>query len=152
LELSLHSLYEMIRKTGKDLTNTSPLKADVKVATVSNLNNLYGVQTIDGVALVVGDKVLVKDQTDKTQNGIYLVQSEAWIRSFDFDTPETIVMNSFCLIETGTINFHSMFMMINPVPVTLGVTEIIWEQLSGPNKPAKFIPTSDIGGNIWISD
>lgn len=51
----------------------------VKLATLTNIT-LSGLQTIDGVALVAGDRVLVKDQTDKTQNGIWFASATAWTR------------------------------------------------------------------------
>jgi hypothetical protein len=59
-------------------------KAAVKAATTANIT-LSGTLTVDGVSLSVGDRILVKDQTDKTQNGIYIVDSGSWSRSPDMD-------------------------------------------------------------------
>jgi hypothetical protein len=51
-----------------------------KAATTENVT-LYGEQTIDGVSLVAGDSVLVKDQNDTTENGVYIVAAEVWQRA-----------------------------------------------------------------------
>lgn len=58
------------------------IKASVKVATTANIT-LSGTQTIDGIVLVASDRVLVKDQTTGTQNGIYVVAAGAWTRATD---------------------------------------------------------------------
>lgn len=57
----------------------------VVVATTENIN-LTGLQTIDGISLSEDDRVLVKDQTDSSENGIYIVDSGAWTRSLDENT------------------------------------------------------------------
>jgi hypothetical protein len=60
-------------------------KASVVVATTANIT-LSGTQTIDGVAVSVGDRVLVKDQSTASQNGIYLCASSTWTRTTDADS------------------------------------------------------------------
>lgn len=59
---------------------------DVVAATTGNIASLSGTMTIDGIALNIGDRVLVKNQTTASQNGIYDVQAGAWTRSADADT------------------------------------------------------------------
>jgi len=61
------------------------VKASVKAATTANIT-LSGAQTIDGVSIVAGDRVLVKNQTASQNNGIYVAASGAWARSSDADT------------------------------------------------------------------
>jgi alpha-tubulin suppressor-like RCC1 family protein len=56
-----------------------------RVATTGNIT-LSGTQTIDGVAVIAGDRVLVKNQTTKSQNGMYVVAAGAWARATDLDT------------------------------------------------------------------
>lgn len=77
-------------------------KASVKAATVSNIT-LSGEQTVDGVALVAGDRVLVKNQTTLSQNGIYTVAAGSWLRSIDMNT-WLEVPNAFTFVEQGDIN------------------------------------------------
>jgi hypothetical protein len=61
---------------------TVSLKDYVKAASIANLT-LSGAQTVDGVALVAADRVLVKDQTDPADNGIYVVATGSWSRASD---------------------------------------------------------------------
>ena len=59
-------------------------KTSVRVATTANIT-LSGAQTIDGISVIAGDRVLVKNQTTTSENGIYVVASGAWDRATDFD-------------------------------------------------------------------
>ena len=59
-------------------------KGPCRAATTANIT-LEGAQTIDGIACVAEDRVLVKDQTDQTENGLYEVDSAGWIRTKDFN-------------------------------------------------------------------
>jgi hypothetical protein len=77
--------------------------APVKATTTANIT-LSGTQTIDGIALVVGDRVLVKNQSTASQNGIYTVASGAW----DKVTAES-VKGSLVFVEGGTVNNDSKF-------------------------------------------
>jgi len=75
-------------------------KEAVVVATTGNIT-LSGAQTIDTVAVVVGDRVLVKNQTDKKTNGIYIVASGAWARSTDADSGAELA-KATVFVEKGT--------------------------------------------------
>jgi hypothetical protein len=66
------------------------IKAPVKVATNAPIT-LSGEQTVNSVPLLVGDRVLVKDQADPAENGIYVVQTSAWTRAGDFDGSRDVV-------------------------------------------------------------
>ena len=68
-------------------------KPSVRVASTANIDLATGGElTIDGVALSAGDRVLVKDQTDATENGIYVVASGAWNRSIESDGSPLILL------------------------------------------------------------
>jgi uncharacterized cupin superfamily protein len=73
------------------------------VATTTNIT-LSGLQTIDGVSVVAGDRVCVKDQTVATQNGIYVASAGAWTRATDFDETDEISQGTFTFIAQGTVN------------------------------------------------
>lgn len=113
-------------KTGLDV------KDSVRAATIANIT-LSNAQTIDGVALSVGDRVLVKDQSTATQNGIYVVASGAWTRAIDFDnTPGTeITGGAFTFVEEGTINSDSGWVLTTNGTITLGSTNLTFVQFSG---------------------
>ena len=65
-------------------TTSLAVKAPVIAATTANIT-LSGEQTIDSVAVVADDRVLVKNQTDGIENGVYTAASGAWVRAIDFD-------------------------------------------------------------------
>lgn len=96
-------------------------KDSVKAATTANIN-LSAEQTIDDVALVVGDRVLVKNQTAAAQNGIYIVQLGAWTRSEDANTSDAI-RGAFMFVEQGTVNTGKMY-NLSTSNVTLGSTAL----------------------------
>lgn len=103
------------------------VKASVKVATTANIT-LSNTQTIDGVAVAIGDRVLVKDQSVGTQNGIYVVASGAWTRAIDFDgTPTSeVTSGSYTLATQGTTQSATGFVLITNDPITLGSTAQVW--------------------------
>jgi len=108
------------------------VKASVRVATVANIT-LSGAQTIDGVAVIAGDRVLVKDQSIGSQNGIYDAASGAWIRSSDADnTPANEVTSGmFTFVEEGLLNASSGWALATADPITLDVTSLSFSQFSG---------------------
>lgn len=101
------------------------VKASVKAATTANIT-LSNTQTVDGVALSVGDRVLVKDQSTGSQNGIYVVASGAWTRSTDADNNPggEVTSGMFTFVEQGTINANTGFVLTTPDPITLGTTSL----------------------------
>ena len=105
-------------------------KESVRVATTANIT-LSGLQTIDGVTLVAGDRVLVKDQTTGSQNGIYVAASGSWSRSTDADTSAKVTAGMFTFVEMGTINDNNGFVLTTNNPITLGTTALVFTQFSG---------------------
>ena len=79
----------------------------INAATTANIT-LSGTQTIDGVALAVNQKVLVKNQSLPKNNGIYNVESSAWTRPSDYNTPNKLKGKIFNVIS-GTSNGGKMF-------------------------------------------
>jgi hypothetical protein len=104
-------------------------KTAVRVATTANIT-LSGTQTIDGVSVIAGDRVLVKNQTTTTQNGVYDVASGAWARSTDSDTGTELV-NAFYFVQSGTTLQATGWVQSTPGPITLGSTSIVFSQFSG---------------------
>lgn len=101
-------------------------KDSVRVATTGNIT-LSGAQTIDGIALSVGDRVLVWQQTTQTENGIYVVAAGAWTRSTDANTGEEISHSVVGAIE-GTTYQRETFVNTNVGTITIGVTNITFVQ------------------------
>ncbi|MDD2728162.1 hypothetical protein [Malikia sp.] len=105
------------------------VKSSVVAATTANIT-LSAPQTIDGVVLVAGDRVLVKDQTTLSQNGIYVVAAAAWTRSTDTDAWSELV-SAFVFVEKGTVNSDSGWTCTVDAGGTIGTTDIAWAQFSG---------------------
>lgn len=82
-------------------TVTSGAKAPCLVATTANIT-LSGTQTIDAVAVVADDRVLVKNQTAGAENGIYLVAAGAWERQPDWDSSEDLLSGVLVPVGAGT--------------------------------------------------
>lgn len=104
-------------------------KIACKVATTANIT-LSATQTIDGVAVAVGDRVLVKNQTTASQNGIYVVASGAWTRADDASTSAQLTPGSFVFIEKGTALADTGWLLSTDGPITIGTTALSWIQFS----------------------
>ena len=105
------------------------VKTAVKVATTANIT-LSGTQTIDGVAVNAGDRVLVKNQSTSSENGAYDVAAGAWSRSTDSDTGTELV-NAFYFVQSGTTLQATGWVQSTPGPITLGSTSLVFSQFSG---------------------
>jgi|688.fasta_scaffold02404_36 hypothetical protein len=105
------------------------VKASCRAATTANIT-LSGAQTIDGVAVIAGDRVLVKNQSSAAENGIYVAAAGAWSRSPDADTWAELV-GAFTFVEDGTVNDNTGWVCTSAPGGTLGVTAVVFEQFSG---------------------
>ena len=105
------------------------VKTAVRVATTANIT-LSGTQTIDGVAVNAGDRVLVKNQSTSSENGAYDVAAGAWSRSTDSDTGTELV-NAFYFVQSGTTLQATGWVQSTPGPITIGSTSLVFSQFSG---------------------
>jgi hypothetical protein len=104
-------------------------KASCVAATTANIT-LSGTQTIDGVALIAGDRCLVKDQTLSQNNGIYLVAAGTWTRTTDMDVWAE-VPGAFTFIEQGTTQADTGWVCTSNAGGTIGTTAITFVQFAG---------------------
>ena len=104
-------------------------KASCYVATLANIT-LSGTQSIDGLPVVVGDRVLVKNQTNPAQNGVYVVASGAWARASDMNV-WTEVPGAFVFVESGTAQAATGWVCTSPQGGTIDSTAVNWTQFSG---------------------
>ena len=104
------------------------IKAECQVASTGNLT-LSGLQTIDGYTTLVGDRVLVKNQTTQAQNGIYVAASGAWARSSDANTWNSLI-SAFTFIQNGSTQANSGWVCTISTGGTLGTTPVTWSQLA----------------------
>ena len=104
-------------------------KDPVRAATTGNIT-LSGAQSIDGVSVIAGDRVLVKAQSTGSGNGIYLAASGAWTRATDFDAASELVGAS-CFVSEGTTLGNSVWVLTTDAPITLGTTSLVFVQTNG---------------------
>lgn len=104
-------------------------KDSVRVATTANIT-LSGAQTIDGVAAIAGNRVLVKNQTTASQNGIYVVASGAWSRSADANSDPLVTAGLYVFVEEGA-QADTAWVLTTNNPITLGTTALSFTQFSG---------------------
>jgi phage-related tail fiber protein len=106
------------------------IKDSVRAATTANIT-LSGAQTIDGVSVVAGDRVLVKDQTTGSANGIYVAASGAWTRAADANLSAEVTAGMFVFVEEGTANGDNGYVLTTNAPITLDTTALVFTQFSG---------------------
>ena len=103
-------------------------KTEVRAATTGNIT-LSGEQVIDDVPVKAGDRVLVKNQTDPTQNGIYIVSTSDWYRAPDADTGEELAQATVFVADGNTLA-NTGWTCANPT-ITEWTTPITFVQCSG---------------------
>lgn len=106
-------------------------KHSVVAATTAAIN-LSGLQTVDGVVLTAGARVLVKNQAAAKDNGLYVVVAGgAWTRCPDADASAKVTPGMLVLVERGTVNAESAWQLVTDAPITLGVTALTYEMAFG---------------------
>lgn len=107
------------------------LKASVRAASSGANLTLSGTQTVDDVALGVGDRILVKGQTSAAENGIYVVAAGAWARATDADTSAEVTAGMYTFVEEGTLNGDTGWVLTTNNAITLGTTALAFTQFTG---------------------
>ena len=105
-------------------------KQSARVAVTEDII-LSGVQTLDDVAVVAGDRVLVTAQASTEENGIYVISVDAWPRAADADNSLEVTPGLFIHVEQGTVNGDSLWQLITDAPITLGTTGLQFELIAG---------------------
>lgn len=106
------------------------VKGSVRVATTANIT-LSGTQTIDGVSLSAGDRVLVKDQSTGSENGIYVVAAGAWSRADDANSSADVTAGLFTFVTEGTSYADTGWVLSTNDTITLDTTALTFTQFSG---------------------
>lgn len=99
--------------------------------------------TLDGVTLSTGDRILLKDQTTGSENGIYTVNaSGAPTRATDFDGNDEVVGGMVAVLQ-GTVNSGKVFFNTNTGSVTVGTTALTFEDWRQQDNPRIILKTAD---------
>ncbi|WP_330565242.1 phage tail protein [Pseudomonas yamanorum] len=117
-----------------DAINQQDVKQSVLVATTAPIV-LAGVQTIDGVAVPVGSRVLVKDQALGKDNGLYLTTADIWTRTADADIGSEVTPGLLVHVERGTANGDTLWHLVTDAPIALGTTPLMFQWVGGQNAP-----------------
>lgn len=126
------------------------IKQSVRVATTANIT-LSGTQTIDGVSVIAGDRVLVKDQSTGNQNGIYVVAAGDWSRATDADISAEVTAGMFTFVAEGTANADSGWVLTTNDAITLGTTALVFAQFSGAGQITAGAGLTKSGNTIDIT-
>ena len=136
---------ELIQTNYKDILELNKLVIDdnkfpgvknsVRVATTANgtlASAFANSSTVDGVTLATNDRILIKDQSTGSENGIYTVNaSGAPTRATDFDSNSEVTGGAFFFAEEGTTNADNGFVLTNDGAITVGTTALTFTQFSG---------------------
>jgi hypothetical protein len=115
------------------LISTGTNKGTVRAASTANLSLTAPGATIDGVTLVSGDLLLLKDQTTGAQNGLYVWTGAAatLTRTTNANTNAQVRAGLFVFISEGTLNGNNGFTLTTDDPIALGTTALVFAQTSG---------------------
>jgi phage-related tail fiber protein len=102
----------------------------VRAVSTSNIT-LSGAQTIDGVSIIAGDRVLVAGQTTGANNGIYVAAAGAWARSTDADTSAEVKAGTALFVDEGTTYGDTQWVLTTNDAITLGTTSLTFTQFGG---------------------
>jgi hypothetical protein len=108
----------------------SDIKRAVRVATTGPIA-LSGLQTIDGVALADGDRVLVRNQANAAQNWIYTASANAWARALDANENAECTPGHLVIVQAGTAYAGTMWQLTNTLPPQVGTTPLTFAMLYG---------------------
>lgn len=127
------------------------IKRACRVATTTNIT-LSGLQAIDGITVVANDRVLVKEQTNKSQNGIYVASASAWARASDFNSSANIVTNAFTFVSVGSTQADTGWTLITDPPINVGTTLLEFTQFSGAGQIVAGTGLNKTGNTISMTN
>ena len=107
------------------------IKVPCKVASTVNLT-LSGEQTIDGVSCTAGDRVLVKNQNEAEENGIYEVATSEWRRTPDWDGETDVTQGTQVNVNQGTVGANTIWNVSTEDPISPGTTAVSYTHLTLP--------------------
>ena len=126
------------------------VKDSVRVASTADVNTSTPPAAIDGVTLSAGDRILLKDQSTDTQNGIYTYDASGLTRATDMDAAGEFV-GAFFFVEEGTVNSDQGFVMTSDGPITVGVSSIAFTKFTGTGQITAGAALSKSGNTLLVN-
>jgi len=130
------------------------IKDSVRVATTASITISTALNvgdTIDGITLADGDRVLVKDQSTGSENGIYVAGATP-VRSADANTSAEVTSGMFVFVEEGTVNGDNGFVLTTNDTITLDTTALTFVQFSGAGQIIAGDALSKSGNTLNVND
>jgi hypothetical protein len=129
------------------------IKQSVRVATTTNITLNNTTTIVDGVTLANGDRILVKDQSTGSQNGVYIVStSGSWTRATDFDADADVVNGFFTFVKEGTTNADSGWVLTTNDTIVVGTTSLSFTQFSGAGQITAGTGLTKTGNTLSIAN
>lgn len=125
------------------------VKASCRLATTAN-HGLSGLADIDGLTPLNGDRILVKNQTTGSENGIYTAASGSWSRATDAAQSGEITAGTFVFVEQGDTHADSGWVVTTNGTITIGATDIVWTQFSGAGQITAGIALTKTGNTLDV--
>lgn len=126
------------------LSGGAAFKLPARAATTAAIT-LEGEQTIDGIAIVSGDRVLVKNQGAGADNGIYIADTSSWQRAPDCDGAYDLVTGSLVAVNLGTVNAGLIYRLTTTGTIQIGTTSLTFELYTVSGLPSVPVPVNQGG-------
>tara|TARA_B100000900_G_scaffold393718_1_gene390487 strand:+ start:2028 stop:3959 length:1932 start_codon:yes stop_codon:yes gene_type:complete len=129
-------------------------KDSVRVASTANVTVSGPGTAIDGITLSSGDRVLLKDQSTASENGIYVFNgsASAMTRATDADSSTEVTSGLFTFVEEGTVNADNGFVLTTDGSITVGSTSLSFVQFSGAGQITAGDALTKTGNQFDVND
>ncbi|SCZ38029.1 Phage tail-collar fibre protein [Pseudomonas sp. NFACC48-1] len=118
-------------------------KPSARVATTANIK-LTGLQKVDGVTVIAGDRVLVKDQKSAKENGLYIASTGAWRRAPDADSGAKVTSALVVSVEQGTVQADTIWQLTTDDVIELNTTALTFRQVTQNDAPKRLASQSEV--------
>ncbi|MEV4576028.1 hypothetical protein AB0K16_22560 [Nonomuraea jabiensis] len=136
------------------VTSNLDFKGSVRVASTANVSTTSAPATVDGVSLASGNRLLLKDQTTASENGIWVFTSAgtALTRATDADASTEVTPGLWVIVEEGTVNSDTAWLLTTNAPITIGSTSLTFTKyaVAGGGGLSKYTVTGPgTAGTSW---
>ena len=141
-------------KQNLDIKDSVRLASTANVSLTGGSSGLEAGDSIDGVALIAGDRVLLKSQTNAAENGIYVAVSSGGTpaRSVDANANDKVNAGMFVFVEEGTVNADNGFVLTTNDSISLGSTDLTFTQFSGAGQIVAGDALSKAANTLNVND
>lgn len=132
------------------IANGTDWKRSVRAIATTAIANLSGLLTVDGITLVVSDRVAVTGQTTASDNGLYVAASGAWARSLDADGNTEVTPGMAFMVEEGTTYADSQWRLTTNGAIVVGTTPLAFAQIGAGSSYTNGTGISIVGNVVGV--